>query len=206
MDFFDSIPRPEPPERPKRLKRPTWMRPENIVPITVPFDRILLHTPEVGVFITALRAYPSGFELTVSVRRPRSAERGGHRDRPNNPFGRHRLDPDGQDDEAAARALRFGVLFADGRRAAADGRRPLPIERSGTPPEVPTMSQQGGHGSDHDWEQTFWVWGLPEEGPVTIVYSWAAQNVPETSLEIDGDQLRSAAGRAVLLWPEPEDE
>jgi hypothetical protein len=65
---------------------------------------------------------------------------------------------------------------------------------------------RGGHGGTGRWQQNLWVWGLPEKGDVDLVYSWAAEEVAESRLELDGDALREAAGRATLLWPEPEEE
>jgi hypothetical protein len=200
MDFFGSIPRSQPPRR-KRFERPAWMRPENVAPASVAFERMLVHTPHLAVFTGDVRAYPSGFEFNVHVRRPRDLE---HDDDPHqaHPFGSHH--PHSGDAPGNDEALRIGVLFADGRRAAADPSRPL--FRLDTTPEPPQIYPSRGQGGTGGWEQTFWVWGLPDDGPVTIVYSWSAEGVPESTFELDGNELRAASARATVLWPEESEE
>lgn len=182
MDFFDSVPRPDPPE-PQR--RPAWDRPDDRTPVTLPLDHVLARTDRVAVFLGGVRVYPNGFELTVDVvyRTARRPVR-----RPSNPFRGGW--PDGDDD-----ALRLGVLYADGRRAIAD-------QRPARPERPPMIRQRGGSGGAHGWEQRIWVWGIPEEGPVTLVCDWRAEDVPERRLDLDGDALRAAAARSAPLWPD----
>lgn len=94
---------------------------------------------------------------------------------------------------------RLGVQFADGRRASADQfRLHFPLEEQQLQP--PVMHRNNGSDNDNDWRQDFWVWGLPAQGPVTLVYDCQAENLPETRLALDGDLLRSAAANAQALW------
>ncbi len=101
--------------------------------------------------------------------------------------------------------LRLGVMFADGRRAAAPGARPRPGDDAGAGRLV--LMENGGGGSARTWDGNFWVSPLPPDGPVTFVVSWPERGVAETRTELDGAAIREAAGRAVILWPEePEFE
>jgi hypothetical protein len=47
------------------------------------------------------------------------------------------------------------------------------------------------------------IYGLPDEGDVTLFYQWLEFEVPESSVVIDGDALRAAAERATVLWEHP---
>lgn len=202
MDFFSSLPQPEPPPRRERPKPPPWAHPrDGAVPATVPIDRILHRTSELAVVLGGVRAHAEGFEFTLLIVRPPNQEWESRRHRPARPFG-HRGVFRGEDD-APASVMRVGVLFEDGRRTTSTNG---PVSRmfgeDATPPEPPVMQHLHGSGSDSSWEQTFWVWGLPEQGPVTLVYDWEAEGIPESRFDLDGDVLRAAATRAVVLWPE----
>jgi hypothetical protein len=195
MGFFESIPQPPPPE-PVRRHRPGWMRPDAVIPGLVPAELVLVRTEQVAVTVGGVRAYPNGFEFTVHARLRRQDEprpgRGGL-------FDRH-----GRGMQAASGGLRLGVMFADGRRAAAPGghRRP---DDAGAGRLV--LFENGGGGSGRTWDGNFWVHPLPPEGPVTFVVSWVEHGVAEARAELDGAAIGEAARRAVILWPEePEFE
>ncbi len=170
MSFFDSIPPPPPPPEPVRQRRPAWEQPDAAIPGSVAGDLILIRTGQVALAIGSVRAYPNGFEFTAHVRM-----RGDDQDEPawHDPFDRHGR----RRTRTPGDALRLGLLYADGRRAA---RR---------------------------WDDEFWVHPLPPEGPVTFAASWLEYGAAETSAELDGSAIRQAAARAVILWPEePESE
>lgn len=57
---------------------------------------------------------------------------------------------------------------------------------------------------DRSWEQDYWVWPLPPEGPLTFIVSWPSQGVNETSYEFDATELRQRAEEAESLWPTSE--
>ena len=202
MGFFDAFPVPEPPKPPRRPSRPVWQDPGlNIVPGTLVVDGLLVRRPEFAVFANNFRVYPYGFEFEVSVLRQPRPPGEAYDMRTGSPFGRYR--GRGGREGGPARDLRFGVQFADGRSAAIGSVRPDPRDSR---PEPPIIDTRGGHGANGRWQQTLWVWGLPEEGDVALVYSWEAEEVPEARLELAGELLRAAAGRAVLLWEEPEED
>jgi hypothetical protein len=197
MSFFDSIPQPpSPPEAPRR-RIPAWMRPDTVIPGSVPAESVLIHTEQVAVAIGSVRAYPNGFEFAVYVRLRREDETSlaVHTD----VFERPRRGTGKDGDQ-----LRLGVLYSDGRRAATTGGQHwLPPGDDDDGRLV--LQQGGGGGSSLAFEWDFWVHPLPPSGPVTLVASWLQHGVAESSAELDGDAIRAAAGRAVTLWPaEPE--
>ena len=199
MGFFDSLPVPPPPERPRRPRLPEWHQPgHDVVPAALAVEGLLVHRPALAVFVNSLEVYPNGFVFGVTVLRRRVAGGvfGVHED---NPFGPHWLRAAEQVSDPG-RYLRFGVQYADGSATAA--RTGVPRPDRAAAPERPYMVPHRGHGGQGDWEQGYWIWGLPERGDVCLVYSWLDENVPESRFELDGEALRAAADRAVRLWPE----
>jgi hypothetical protein len=198
MSFFESIPQP-PPAEPEQRRRPAWVRPDTVIPGSVPGELLLFRTDEVAVAVGSIRAYPNGFEFTVHARLRRvDMEIGPSGD----PFSWHRRS---RGAHAPDDVLRLGLMYADGRRAATTSRR-LPRPANSDDGEI-VLSQQGGGGSAGAWDQGFWVHPLPPDGPVTLVASWLGHGVTEERADLDGAEIRAAAARALSLWPdEPEIE
>jgi hypothetical protein len=195
MSFFESIPQPTPPE-PVRRRRPVWMRPDAVIPGLVPAELVLVRTEQAAVAIGGVHAYPNGFEFTVHARLRREEEPG---PRAGGLFGRP-----GRGMRTADEGLRLGVMYADGRRAAAPGGHPLPDDAEAG---RLVLFENGGGGSGRTWDGNFWVHPLPPDGPVTFVVSWMEHGVAEARAELDGAAIGAAARRAVTLWPEePEFE
>jgi hypothetical protein len=199
MGFFDSFPAPEPPPPFRRVQPPQWVEPgPNIMPGTLAVDGVLLHTPDVGVQADGFRVYPYGFRFDVTV----LIKQNEGDDPIEDPFATHpqfRAHQKTKTDQAEA--LLVGVEFPNGRGATIHS-----LHRPGDgsqPPEPPVIGFNGGNGGGGHWENKFWVWNLPEAGDVSIVYSWLARSVPESRLTLDGNALRAAAARSVVLWPEP---
>jgi hypothetical protein len=205
--------RAEPPQRPRRVgagsaskvahsrQLPAWAtESERTVPVDVPFDRVLINTSDLVVFIAAVHVYPSGFSFTLSsqLRPAASAEvEDIYAEDLTHGFNRPVRG------EQAERSLRLGVQFADGRKTALHANLRWPADPSARRDEPPRMrvgriSSDSGKG-DHEIS----VVGLPGEGDVTLFYQWLGLGVPEGSVELDGDALRSAAARAVVLWDNP---
>jgi hypothetical protein len=183
---------------------PAWISErERAVPVDVPFDRVLIDTPALTLFVAALVVYPSGFCFTISSQlRPEAPGkleqafvRGFTQDM------RHVV--------AAAQAessLRLGVRFADGRRAVLG---PHFFTSSRNEPDesaFPLMRRGRMSCDDRAADYEVWVMGLPVEGDVELFYRWLDFDVPETSVEIDGDALRAASAGAVTLWDFPVEE
>ena len=190
MGFFESI-RQTPPPKPVPSRRPAWMRSDAVIPGLVPAEVMLVRTDEVAVAIGGVRAYPNGFEFTVHTRLRREDEAG--------PGGGGLLGRHGRRVRAPDEGLRLGVMFADGRRAAAGGGHPR-LDDADAGRLV--LFENGGGGSSCTWDGNFWVHPLPPEGPVTFVVSWLEHGVAETRAELDGAAIGAATRRAVILWPE----
>jgi hypothetical protein len=116
---------------------------------------------------------------------------------PPDPFGWH-----GPDWEPTEPTLRLGVMYADGRRTATTAGPPRPSDDLAG---RLVLTAGGGGGDVHSWRTSFWVYPLPPEGPVTLVVSWPDQGIPEARGELDGTAIRTAARRAVVLWPDEPD-
>jgi len=197
MSFFDSIPPPPPPPEPVRQRRPAWQQPDAVIPGSVAGELMLIRTGQVAVAIGSVRAYPNGFEFTAHVRL-----RGADEDEPvwHDPFDRHGR----RGRQPPGEVLRLGLLYADGRRAATTSHW-WPGEDAD--PGRLVLQQGGSGGNARRWDGQFWVHPLPPEGPVTFVASWPEYGAAETGAELDGQAIREAAARAVILWPEePESE
>src|SRR5262249_44534885 len=96
-------------------------------------------------------------------------------------------------------SLRFGLQYADGRKATTMGRRfeKTPVEKTSL-----VLSPGGGGGSERSFDMFMWVWPLPPAGPVAFVCEWGAESIPLTRHEIDAKQILEAAERSEALWPE----
>jgi hypothetical protein len=188
VSFFESIPEPPPPS--EWRGHPAWLRPNGVIPGAASAGLSLIRTDEVAVAISGLRAYPNGFEFTLHARVR-------HEDLP---WGMSPTDSiaDLRTRQAPEKALRLGVLYADGRRAATTS------HHSQTGDEVSdehlTFLEVGRGGTDRQWNGDFWVHPLPPDGPVNFVASWLLYGVAETRAELDSSAIHEAAGRAVILW------
>jgi hypothetical protein len=210
--------RAEPPQRPRSRpaagsarsnavaysgQRHAWASEgERAVPVDVRLDRVLIDTPDFVAFVAAAHVYPSGFCFTLSsqLRPTASAEA---RDVLGQAFFhslRERIPA-----EQAERSLRLGVRFADGRGAAINPNLRWLPQTAAQQDALPLMhvGQMSSDAGMADCE--VWVVGLPTEGNVELFYRWLDLDVPEASIELDGDALRSASARAVVLWDVPGD-
>ena len=192
MSFFE--PPPPPPDPPQAAApTPEWVGPpENVLPASFPLDLVLVRTDELALFVHSGRAYPHGFEFTVGLRTRKAREQ--RRDDPM--MGWHASRHGDFDDEM----LRFGVAFADGRKATVFDAHPWwGAPESPPKPEIVLM-QRGGGGGGSSWNFDFWTWPLPPDGPLAFVVEWPAENIALTRGELDSALVRDAAGRARTLW------
>ena len=201
MDFFESLPEPPPPpEPPPAPPRPVWMKPVAALPAVMAENAVIVRDERLAISIGGLSAYPNGFELSIHIR-VRSDEN------LIDPFG-HRRRRDYVRNSGSSQVydpeqnLRIGILFADGRRAASNQNRHLPLDSEPDPDTLVMLPGHGG-GSGTSWDMTHWIYPLPPPGPLTIVISWLAQDITEIRHELDGSKIRAAAEQAIQLWPEP---
>ena len=47
----------------------------------------------------------------------------------------------------------------------------------------------------------YWVWPLPDAGPIRLSCEWPLVGVTLSTIELDGAKPREAALRATPLWP-----
>jgi hypothetical protein len=184
------------------VRRPTdldWPC-HNVVPGMAPVAAVLARTEETVVAVTGIRAYPTGFgfSLTLRLRNLDPRERRGFWPFPE--FGYHggRTVP--------ADAFRLTIQFADGRSV-------TNLDPAPSDPEVPAFEQPMlssgpgtrlvGSGSSPDrwgWDMDYRVRPLPPAGPLAFVCVWPERGIPPSRVEVDGAAVLGAAEAAVRLW------
>jgi hypothetical protein len=196
MSFF------EPPVRPpagvaraKVVSPPAWIAPpHNVLPGIAPVQVIVARTDETVIAVAGIQAYPTGFSFTLSLRvRNLSAQ-----EEQRLPYLFDSTDP--EDDALAGDFLRFGVQFADGRKATTLEHPPYDPE--GQAPDRPVLREHGGGGGGTAWDMEYWLWPLPPAGPFAFVCEWSARGIAESRAEIDAAAILEAAESAVILWPD----
>jgi hypothetical protein len=194
MTFF------EPPARPPQavfravaVSPPAWLGPpHNVVPGIAPVELIIARTDETVVALAGIQAYPAGFGFTLWLRlRNVSA-----REEQQFPYLLNSAPLGG--DPLPDEFFRFGVQFADGRKATNLDRPSYDPKHE---PDRPVLLQQGGGGAGATWDMEHWVWPLPPAGPFAFVCEWPGRGLAESRAEIDAGMILEAAGRAVTLWP-----
>jgi hypothetical protein len=192
-DFFPPPPPSREPE--SRPPSPEWMEPPyGVLPGAVALEVVVAQNERAAVYIGRCAAYPTGLDFELHVLAAASA---GDLDPSLN--GIHQRPGGGSTYEEM---LRFGVAFADGRKASNLGG----FTRSGEEPEGPVLWGMGGAGGGGRWHQGFWMWPLPPIGPLAFVCEWPAAGIPLTRVEVDSQPLRDAAGRSRELFPNQASE
>jgi hypothetical protein len=194
VSFFAPPPPAEPPEHPPR---PPWLGPpENELGEAVAASVVLVKRSDLAIVVTDFRSYSCGIGGRLIVR-IREREPGGRMMHPMHLIMHTRgTDPA----ELPRELLRFGIEFADGRRATTIDNR---ASRGDEPPEI-ALRQRGGSGGGSGWEFGFWIWPLPPEGSLTFAVEWPAESVELTTSELDPGPLLAAAARSEELWEPSE--
>ena len=193
MSFFEPpAPLPGPVSRAVVISPPPWLGPPlNALPGIAPVELVIARTDETVIAFAGIHAYPTGFGFTLCLRLRNVSSREEQQfpyllDRA--PFGGDPF-PDG--------FLRFGVQFADGRKATNLDRPAYNAEQE---PDRPVLNQHGGGGGGSAWDLEHWVWPLPPAGPFAFVCEWPGRDIVESRAEIDAGLILEAAGRAVTFW------
>ncbi len=163
--------------------------PHGVLLGVVALEVVVAQNERAAVYIGRCAAYPTGLDLELHVIAAASA---GDLDPSLN--GIYQRPGGGSTYEEM---LRFGVAFADGRKASNLG----DFTRSGKEPEGPVLWGMGGGGGGGRWHQGFWMWPLPPIGLLSFVCEWLAAGIPLTRVEVDSQPLRDAARRSRELFP-----
>jgi hypothetical protein len=193
-DFFEPPPPPPEPERDEYRHPPWFGPPDNVLGAAVTIRLVLARTEKLAVAITDATAYPEGVLFTLAVRR-RRAQADDFDDPFDDPMWFRRRARRGTR-EVPPEVLRFGIQFADGRKATSLGGFPHHDEA----PEGPVLVQRGGGGGGGRWDFGFWLYPLPPPGPLAFVCEWPSEGVPLSRVEIDASLIRQAADDAEELW------
>jgi hypothetical protein len=190
VSFFDDFPQPSPPQEPAPRRREPWDGPPpGIIGGWVPWRIVLARSENAYAVLHAFEVFPTGlgFDLVMHVR-----DTGGGRGARHLP---HMMTAD---------ALRLGVRFADGRKAATDwlGRAERDV---GGELERPVLRTYGGGGGGGVFRRHFWLWPVPPAGPLAWVSTWPEMGIGETSVEVDASVLAAAIEETEELWEEGGD-
>jgi hypothetical protein len=161
-------------------KRP--VPPPGIVPVTVPGDTTLLSKPGLVISAGSVRAWPQGFEFTLTM------------------LGDIFV-PDGVPAESMALYPKergshswLSVRYADGRERSADLNSNTPFDQ----PEGPHLTFLDGEGSyTEGWDYSrWWVRPLPPPGPVQITIHLGGHSEETGSGDLDGQAIAEAGTHA----------
>jgi hypothetical protein len=189
MSFFEPLP-PEPAPQQDPWSPPLWDRPsDGTIPAPIAIGEVIYQGDDTVVSLETLDVYPNGFTINLfMLSNPHHAR-----------------------DRELALTLRFGgpnrwprvgVRFPDGRTGGkgqwSRGPFELPKDADGFPTEI-YVGLGGGAGGSGGWRFRPWVYPLPPEGPVEI-FVGLPTGPDEVSITVDGSVIRSAAGRAKVIW------
>jgi hypothetical protein len=152
------------------------------MPVTVPGDTTLLRKPGLVISAGAVRAWPQGFEFTLSML--------GDLDRAGAvPAESIALYPEERGPHSW-----LSVRYADGRERSADLNANMPFDQ----PEGPHLKCVYGAASDTDgWDHSRWqVTPLPPPGPVQITIHMGGHSEETGSGYLDGQAIAEAGARA----------
>jgi len=191
MSFFE--PPARPPEgvfRAVAVSPPAWLGPpHNVLPGIAPVELIITRTDQTVVAIAGIQAYPTGFGFTLCLHLRNVSTR----EEQQLPYLLDRAPLGG--DPLPDEFLRFGMQFADGRKAT---NLDQPSYDPDHEPDRPVLIQQGGGGGGATWDMEHWVWPLPPPGPLAFVCAWPGRAIAETRGDARRDRRRidPRSGRA----------
>ncbi len=209
VTFFQDLPVPKEPRRGRTVRYvpPAWAgAPAHELPAVVHIGQFLHRSRTFIMVVELAKVYSTGcsFDLTWTLRRGDEDDEAWARLNAAF-FGHpHSMQPI---ERRPFAALLLGVQLPDGTKARADstlhGRYPPGTAMQPDPP-VLVLQGNGGNGGDDEMagKGSVWLWPLPPAGDFRLVAQWAELGMPETSIAIDGSQLREAAAGAQKYWPE----
>jgi hypothetical protein len=199
MGFFADFEPPPPPDEHEH-ETPVWLSaPDGWIGGLVPFQELIIRSEQAAIAVARIVAYPFGFELTLDVF-TRTVGRSWA-------FDPHLWEGGERPPEEL---LRYGVEFADGRKASNIGgmvggttyaMSASADEEEPDPAGEIRLLPSSGHGGGRHSRQELWVWPLPSPGPLAFVCQWPKHGILESRVEVDAAEIRAASERAAELWP-----
>ena len=159
--------------------------PDDVLGQPVAGHLVIARTDTMVVAADRMVAYPTGFELALTIRTNDRPEHGSFDDQRHRAWSGVAAFP--------GESVRVSVVFADGRRGAVENFASAP---AGEVQLVPI----GGHGTQTRFDQRFWVEPLPPPGPLAVVVAWERRGLAETRADLDAGAIIEAARKAEALW------
>jgi hypothetical protein len=205
MVFFEPLP-PDPSDATSAEHRvPDWDGPPTAMfSGVIPVQQVIASAEHTRVVLVELRAFREGCLLEVNA----VTRRG---DRPEGEWAGSRttglaqmFHPPTPGEPLPPYLLRFGVRFADGRKATTIHRWPGYGEPQ-PEPAPPVLRAMGGHGSTAsndmlDMSQPLWLWPAPPAQRFDLVVEWPAAGIELTHYQLDGARIAEAAAHAGPYW------
>lgn len=194
MGFFEPPPPPPPEPEPEvhDWDVPEWMGPpSNVLGAPVALQVVLHRSDQLAIAVTGIVAFRTGFMFSVLTKATAVLE-----EMEPHWMWRHRRLREGLPDDL----FRFGVQFADGRKATNLNSPFGGLDPDQVPDGGPVLSERSGGGGGGSWKQGYWLWPLPPPGELSFVCEWPAHGIAETRIAIDAPPIIAAAEQAVVLW------
>jgi hypothetical protein len=202
-NFFELPPPSEQPEPSFEIPepKPWWHPPSNELGSPVPLRVVLARTDQVAAALVGMTAYTTGVSFTFALRsRSSQNEEGFH---PEMVFGGGALRRR-PGEELPSELLRFGVQFADGRKARTtlDGDTPWGVEGGeDKAPSGPILTHLQSGGGGREWNTDYWLWPLPPPGALTFAIEWPSKKIALSTHEVDASLIIEASKSSEVLWP-----
>jgi hypothetical protein len=168
----------------------------------IPVQEVIASAEYARIVLVELRAFREGCLLEINA----VARRG---DRPEQdwlggPAFGLLFNPPQPGQQLPPQLLRFGVQFADGRKATTLHRLPGYGEEQ-PEPEPPVLQAVGGGGSTVqddvvDVVKPLWLWPAPPAELFDLVVEWPLGGIELTRYQLDGRRIAEAAEQARPYW------
>jgi hypothetical protein len=198
ISMFGAAKADETEQQAREWASPVWFGPPGEeLPVCVPLALVVARSASAVIALSHASAYSTGIAIEFVVQSHGLPEREAQR-----LFHEQHMPP--TEGDPAPAYLRLGIELADGSRASNLGGRHHPHDPEHPPDGPVLMPHGGGGGSSGQGRVTmrpgFWMWPLPPPGVVRLICEWPLLDIPLTTVELDGADLRAASERAVKLW------
>jgi hypothetical protein len=182
--------------------------PPHILGWPAPLSLVIARSDSRAITAGRFIVYPQGFEVTLSLRRPRTSvldeERVEHIHSANEQWLYDLNAPD--------TGLRIEVDYPDGTTFLSEDEPPvLAAEMDLSSPYGPSGAADrhfasliglGSTGAEFVTETNYWVAPIPSPGTLTFRCEWTRGGIRLNEVSADASLIREAASRSVALWEE----